>query len=158
MADEYIVNPQTFIKTILNDDYSLSPKPTIDYHNAFKRYNHHLTSKGDHVLIGEEAQSQTQKDYLYNYVKREVTLRLDVKTTVDRDRLDTLFNEIHKIIVKNRRLSTSSDPDRNVATSGWSKLDYVNRQDLTNEQTKVYRYIMRIKLTAAYDFIGRFDS
>ena len=126
------------ISNLLNTNWNISPKPSIEDITILDRgegKRNRLLDQ-DVIRIFETAHSEAQPELLFDFVNVNVNLTIDIRTVKGRTRLGKLRDEVRRII-HNARKGDGNNFDRVV---------FKTRTDLSDRSKKLFRYTMQAEV------------
>ena len=126
------------ISNLLNTNWNISPKPSIEDITILDRgegKRNRLLDQ-DVIRIFETAHSEAQPELLFDFVNVNVNLTIDIRTVKGRTRLGQLRDEVRRII-HNARKGDGNNFDRVV---------FKTRTDLSDRSKKLFRYTMQAEV------------
>ena len=97
----------------------------------------------DAVLFYETAHNEEQPELLYDFVNTRVNITIDIRTTLSRDHLYKMENEVRRIIHANRKGDGVS----------FDRLIYKTRTDLSDRTKKLWRYTFQVEIVTFAELI-----
>ena len=93
------------VRDILDTNWNISPKPTIEDISVLDRGEGKRTRLLDHdvIRIFETAHSEAQPELLFDFVNENVNLTIDIRTVKSKSRLVDLRNEVRRILHSKRK-------------------------------------------------------
>jgi hypothetical protein len=133
-----VVDAIEAISNLLNTNWNISPKPSIEDITILDRgegKRNRLLDQ-DVIRIFETAHSEAQPELLFDFVNVNVNLTIDIRTVKGRTRLGQLRDEVRRII-HNARKGDGNNFDRVV---------FKTRTDLSDRSKKLFRYTMQAEV------------
>jgi|TARA_R110000787_G_scaffold14194_3_gene44007 hypothetical protein len=133
-----VVDAIEAISDLLNTNWNISPKPSIEDITILDRgegKRNRLLDQ-DVIRIFETAHSEAQPELLFDFVNINVNLTIDIRTVKGRTRLGQLRDEVRRII-HNARKGDGNNFDRVV---------FKTRTDLSDRSKKLFRYTMQAEV------------
>tara|TARA_R110000822_G_scaffold87000_2_gene202575 strand:+ start:540 stop:971 length:432 start_codon:yes stop_codon:yes gene_type:complete len=133
-----VVDAIEAISDLLNTNWNISPKPSIEDITILDRgegKRNRLLDQ-DVIRIFETAHSEAQPELLFDFVNVNVNLTIDIRTVKGRTRLGQLRDEVRRII-HNARKGDGNNFDRVV---------FKTRTDLSDRSKKLFRYTMQAEV------------
>jgi hypothetical protein len=126
------------IRDLLNAQWNLSPKPSIEDIAVLDRGEGKRTRLQDQdvIRIFETAHNEAQPELLFDFVNIHVNLTIDVRTSKGRKRLGALRDEVRRIIHKFRK-GNGNDFDRVI---------FKTRTDLSDRSKGLFRYTLQAEV------------
>ena len=137
------------LKSMFNSDWNRSNttqrKPVIDdITNIDPGRGKRLDLRQqDAVLFYETAHNEEQPELLYDFVNTRINVTVDIRTTMNRDQLYKMENEVRRIIHANRK-GNAIDFDR---------LIYKTRTDLSDRTKKLWRFTFQVEIVTFAELI-----
>ena len=98
----------------------------------------------DAILFYETAHNEEQPELLYDFVNTRINVTVDIRTTMNRDQLYKMENEVRRIVHANRR-GNGIDFDR---------LIYKTRTDLSDRTKKLWRFTFQVEIVTFAELIS----
>lgn len=126
------------IRDLLNAQWNLSPKPSIEDIAVLDRGEGKRTRLQDQdvVRLFETAHNEAQPELLFDFVNIHVNLTIDIRTSKGRARLGALRDEVRRIIHKFRK-GNGNDFDRVI---------FKTRTDLSDRSKGLFRYTLQAEV------------
>jgi len=123
------------IRKLLDQDWNISPKPSILDIANLDAGEGKRTRLQDHdiIRIFETAHNEAQPELLFDFVNEHINLTIDVRTVKGRDRLSALRNEVRRILHKYRKGDNST----------FDRVIFKTRTDLSDRSKRLFRYTMQ---------------
>ena len=137
------------LKSMFNSDWNRSNtsqrKPVIDdITNIDPGRGKRLDLRQqDAILFYETAHNEEQPELLYDFVNTRINVTVDIRTTMNRDQLYKMENEVRRIIHANRK-GNAIDFDR---------LIYKTRTDLSDRTKKLWRFTFQVEIVTFAELI-----
>tara|TARA_R110002020_G_scaffold118792_6_gene271389 strand:- start:22604 stop:23053 length:450 start_codon:yes stop_codon:yes gene_type:complete len=97
----------------------------------------------DAVLFYETAHNEEQPELLYDFVNTRINVTVDIRTTMSRNQLYKMENEVRRIIHANRRGDGVN----------FDRLIYKTRTDLSDRTKKLWRYTFQVEVVTFAELI-----
>ena len=97
----------------------------------------------DAVLFYETAHNEEQPELLYDFVNTRINITVDIRTTVSRDQLYKMENEVRRIIHANRKGDAVN----------FDRMIYKTRTDLSDRTKKLWRYTFQVEIVTFAELI-----
>tara|TARA_R100000152_G_scaffold19036_3_gene11050 strand:+ start:73 stop:522 length:450 start_codon:yes stop_codon:yes gene_type:complete len=97
----------------------------------------------DAVLFYETAHNEEQPELLYDFVNTRINITVDIRTTVSRDQLYKMENEVRRIVHANRRGDAVN----------FDRMIYKTRTDLSDRTKKLWRYTFQVEIVTFAELI-----
>lgn len=97
----------------------------------------------DAVLFYETAHNEEQPELLYDFVNTRVNVTVDIRTTLSREQLQKMENEVRRIVHANRRGDGVN----------FDRLIYKTRTDLSDRTKKLWRYTFQVEIVTFAELI-----
>ena len=97
----------------------------------------------DAVLFYETAHNEEQPELLYDFVNTRINVTVDIRTTMSRDQLYKMENEVRRIIHANRRGDAVN----------FDRMIYKTRTDLSDRTKKLWRYTFQVEIVTFAELI-----
>ena len=97
----------------------------------------------DAVLFYETAHNEEQPELLYDFVNTRINITVDIRTTVSRDQLYKMENEVRRIVHANRRGDAVN----------FDRVIYKTRTDLSDRTKKLWRYTFQVEIVTFAELI-----
>ena len=97
----------------------------------------------DAVLFYETAHNEEQPELLYDFVNTRINVTVDIRTTVSRDQLYKMENEVRRIVHANRRGDAVN----------FDRMIYKTRTDLSDRTKKLWRYTFQVEIVTFAELI-----
>ena len=93
------------IRDLLNSQWNLSPKPSIEDITVMDRGEGKRTRLQDQDVIRlfETSHNEAQPELLFDFVNINVNITIDIRTVKGRERLSALRDEVRRILHKFRK-------------------------------------------------------
>jgi hypothetical protein len=123
------------IRKLLDQDWNISPKPSILDIANLDAGEGKRTRLQDHdiIRIFETAHNEAQPELLFDFVNEHINLTIDVRTVKGRGRLSALRNEVRRILHKYRKGDNST----------FDRVIFKTRTDLSDRSKRLFRYTMQ---------------
>tara|TARA_R100000008_G_C3512605_1_gene129604 strand:+ start:237 stop:686 length:450 start_codon:yes stop_codon:yes gene_type:complete len=97
----------------------------------------------DAVLFYETAHNEEQPELLYDFVNTRINITIDIRTTMSRDQLYKMENEVRRVIHANRKGDGVN----------FDRLIYKTRTDLSDRTKKLWRYTFQVEIVTFAELI-----
>ena len=97
----------------------------------------------DAVLFYETAHNEEQPELLYDFVHTRINVTVDIRTTVSREQLYKMENEVRRIVHANRRGDAVN----------FDRMIYKTRTDLSDRTKKLWRYTFQVEIVTFAELI-----
>ena len=97
----------------------------------------------DAVLFYETAHNEEQPELLYDFVNTRINVTVDIRTTVSREQLYKMENEVRRIVHANRRGDAVN----------FDRMIYKTRTDLSDRTKKLWRYTFQVEIVTFAELI-----
>ena len=126
------------VRDILDADWKISPKPTIEDISVLDRGEGKRTRLLDHdvIRIFETAHSEAQPELLFDFVNENVNLTIDIRTVKSKSRLVDLRNEVRRILHSKRKGDNTN----------FDRLIFKTRTDLSDRAKHLFRYTIQAEI------------
>jgi len=137
------------LKTLFNDGWNRANtsqrKPVIDDITTIepgkgKRLD---LRRQDAVLFYETAHNEEQPELLYDFVNTRINVTIDIRTTMSREQLHKMENEVRRVIHVNRKGDGVN----------FDRLIYKTRTDLSDRTKKLWRYTFQVEIVTFAELI-----
>lgn len=98
----------------------------------------------DAVLFYETAHNEEQPELLYDFVNTRINITVDMRTTLSREHLYLMENEVRRIIHVNRKGDGVN----------FDRLIYKTRTDLSDRTKKLWRKTFQVEIVVFAEFIS----
>jgi len=126
------------VRDILDTNWNISPKPTIEDISVLDRGEGKRTRLLDHdvIRIFETAHSEAQPELLFDFVNENVNLTIDIRTVKSKSRLVDLRNEVRRILHSKRKGDNTN----------FDRLIFKTRTDLSDRAKHLFRYTIQAEI------------
>jgi|TARA_R100000455_G_C6271585_1_gene127890 hypothetical protein len=126
------------IRDLLNSQWNLSPKPSIEDITIMDRGEGKRTRLQDQDVIRlfETSHNEAQPELLFDFVNINVNITIDIRTVKGRERLSALRDEVRRILHKFRK-GHNNEFDRVI---------FKTRTDLSDRSKGLFRYTMQAEV------------
>ena len=126
------------IRDLLNSQWNLSPKPSIEDITVMDRGEGKRTRLQDQDVIRlfETSHNEAQPELLFDFVNINVNITIDIRTVKGRERLSALRDEGRRILHKFRK-GHNNEFDRVI---------FKTRTDLSDRSKGLFRYTMQAEV------------
>tara|TARA_Y100001938_G_C8070958_1_gene423026 strand:- start:18 stop:452 length:435 start_codon:yes stop_codon:yes gene_type:complete len=126
------------IRDLLNSQWNLSPKPSIEDITVMDRGEGKRTRLQDQDVIRlfETSHNEAQPELLFDFVNINVNITIDIRTVKGRERLSALRDEVRRILHKFRK-GHNNEFDRVI---------FKTRTDLSDRSKGLFRYTMQAEV------------
>ena len=126
------------IRDLLNSQWNLSPKPSIEDITVMDRGEGKRTRLQDQDVIRlfETSHNEAQPELLFDFVNINVNITIDIRTVKGRQRLSALRDEVRRILHKFRK-GHNNEFDRVI---------FKTRTDLSDRSKGLFRYTMQAEV------------
>tara|TARA_R100001082_G_scaffold102751_1_gene73049 strand:+ start:2473 stop:2922 length:450 start_codon:yes stop_codon:yes gene_type:complete len=100
-------------------------------------------TRQDAVLFYETAHNEEQPELLYDFVNTRINITIDMRTTLSRDHLYKMENEVRRVIHDNRKGDGVN----------FDRLIYKTRTDLSDRTKKLWRYTFQVEIVTFAELI-----
>ena len=100
-------------------------------------------TRQDAILFYETAHNEEQPELLYDFVNTRVNITIDMRTTLSREHMYAMENEVRRIIHKNRKGDGVN----------FDRLIYKTRTDLSDRTKKLWRKTFQVETVVFAEFI-----
>ena len=97
----------------------------------------------DAVLFYETAHNEEQPELLYDFVNTRINVTVDIRTTLSREQLYKMENEVRRIVHANRKGDGVN----------FDRLIYKTRTDLSDRTKKLWRYTFQVEIVTFAELI-----
>ena len=97
----------------------------------------------DAVLFYETAHNEEQPELLYDFVNTRINVTVDIRTTVSREQLYKMENEVRRIVHANRKGDAVN----------FDRMIYKTRTDLSDRTKKLWRYTFQVEIVTFAELI-----
>ena len=101
-------------------------------------------SRQDAVLFYETAHNEEQPELLYDFVNTRINVTIDIRTTMSREQLRKMEDEVRRIIHVNRKGDGVN----------FDRLIYKTRTDLSDRTKKLWRYTFQVEIVTFAELIS----
>lgn len=128
----------TAVVDMLNSQWNVSPKPSIEDITILDRGEGKRTRLQDHdvIRVFETAHNEAQPELLFDFINEHVNLTIDVRTVKGRPRLSTIRDEVRRILHKNRKGDGVN----------FDRVIFKTRTDLSDRSKGLFRYTMQAEV------------
>jgi hypothetical protein len=126
------------IRDLLNSQWNLSPKPSIEDITVMDRGEGKRTRLQDQDVIRlfETSHNEAQPELLFDFVNINVNITIDIRTVKGRERLGALRDEVRRILHKFRK-GHNNEFDRVI---------FKTRTDLSDRSKGLFRYTLQAEV------------
>lgn len=126
------------IRDLLNSQWNLSPKPSIEDITVMDRGEGKRARLQDQDVIRlfETSHNEAQPELLFDFVNINVNITIDIRTVKGRERLSALRDEVRRILHKFRK-GHNNEFDRVI---------FKTRTDLSDRSKGLFRYTMQAEV------------
>ena len=97
----------------------------------------------DAVLFYETAHNEEQPELLYDFVNTRINVTVDIRTTLSREQLYKMENEVRRIVHANRKGDGVN----------FDRLIYKTRTALSDRTKKLWRYTFQVEIVTFAELI-----
>jgi hypothetical protein len=101
-------------------------------------------TRQDAVLFYETAHNEEQPELLYDFVNTRINVTIDIRTTMSREQLRKMENEVRRVIHVNRKGDGVN----------FDRLIYKTRTDLSDRTKKLWRYTFQVEIVTFAELIS----
>lgn len=133
------------IRDLLNSQWNLSPKPSIEDITVMDRGEGKRTRLQDQDVIRlfETSHNEAQPELLFDFVNINVNITIDIRTVKGRERLGALRDEVRRILHKFRK-GHNNEFDRVI---------FKTRTDLSDRSKGLFRYTLQAEVVIFSDIL-----
>lgn len=126
------------IRDLLNSQFNISPKPSIEDITVMDRGEGKRTRLQDQDVIRlfETSHNEAQPELLFDFVNINVNITIDIRTVKGRERLSALRDEVRRILHKFRK-GHNNEFDRVI---------FKTRTDLSDRSKGLFRYTLQAEV------------
>ena len=126
------------VRDILDENWNISPKPSIEDISVLDRGDGKRTRllDNDVIRIFETAHSEAQPELLFDFVNENVNLTIDIRTVKSKSRLVDLRNEVRRILHSKRKGDNTN----------FDRLIFKTRTDLSDRTKRLFRYTIQAEI------------
>jgi len=126
------------IVSLLNSNWAVSPKPSIEDISVLDHGEGRRTRMQDHdiIRIFETAHNEAQPELLFDFINEHVNLTIDVRTVKSRERLSNIRDEVRRILHLHRKGDGTN----------FDRVIFKTRTDLSDRSKRLFRYTMQAEV------------